>query len=173
MAKPKKSKRFKYNLEKVLHYRGIKEKQEQDKFAKAEEKFKEEREKEVELKDFQQEKYSELRESMSGGHTLDFANLNMRRAHLENLKEKVTEQEKVREEAEEKKDEQREVLIGAVKDRKILDKDKEKKNVQWKDIMKKEETKFLDDVATIGYDRNRRETKRIKEEKEERDSNRD
>jgi len=149
--KPKKSKRFKYNLETVLKYRQIRETQEQEKFTKARKKYESELEKEEKIKKFQKEKYLELAEKMSAGHVIDFQQVLMRRSHLDDLKGKVIEQEKSREEAEKKKEEQREELVKAVKDRKIMDKDKEKKRDAWKDLIKKEEGKFLDEIASIGF----------------------
>ena len=56
----------------------------------------------------------------------------MRKAHLEQLKEDIIEQVEVREKAEEEKDVQREALVQAMKDKKILEEDKEKKRDMWK-----------------------------------------
>ena len=153
--KPKKSKRFDYNLQAVLKYREIKEKQEQEKFSKAEQKFKEEKKKEEEIKEFQKEKYHELREELSDGE-IDFHQVQVRKGHLEVLKEDVIEQERLRNEAEQKKDDQREVLVQSVKEKKVLEKDKEKKKDKWRVFMNKEEGKFLDDVGGIGNERKRR-----------------
>ena len=47
---PKKSKRFKYNLQSALNFRERKETQEQDKYNKAEQKFNEELSKEERMK---------------------------------------------------------------------------------------------------------------------------
>ncbi|MBT5856304.1 hypothetical protein HOH87_06710 [bacterium] len=158
MAKtPKKSKRFLYNLKSVLKYREIRETQEQDKFNAAERKFIEEKKKEDELKNQQSSEYTELRGRMSEGATIDFQQVQMRRAHLDILKDKVVEQEKVRVDAETAKEDQREELVKAVKDKKILEKDKEKKRESWKEVMKKEDVKFMDEISSIGFLRKRRE----------------
>ena len=149
--KPTKSKRFKYNLNAVLKIRKIRENQEQEKFAEAKKKAEEEKRKEEELKYRQNAEYDELRHRMSTGQVGDVGDIMRRKAHLETLKVKVDDQIKVREEAEEKREEQREVLVSAVKDRKIMERDKEKKRVVWKKFMDKEEAKFLDDIATVGY----------------------
>ena len=156
--KPKKSKRFIYNLQSVLKYRNIREDQEKEAFGKAEQKYKEELKKEEEIKHFQTEKYSELRGQISDGKSIDFQQVLMRKSHLEVLKGQVEEQEKTREEAEEKKEEKREDLVKAVKDRKILDKDKEKKKEQWEKVMKKAEEEFLNEVATIAHVRKNKES---------------
>ena len=151
MAKPpEKSNKFKYNLQNVLQFRELRETQEQEKFVKAQQEFQSEKQKEDELKDFQNQKYTELHNEMASGQ-IDFQQIFMRRSHLDIVKEQVIEQEKVREDAEEKKDHQREELVKAVKDKEILEKDKEKKRDQWKDLMKKEENKFLDEISAIGF----------------------
>ncbi|MFC1617524.1 flagellar export protein FliJ [Candidatus Margulisiibacteriota bacterium] len=159
MTKPKKGNRFKYNLAAVLKVREIRETQEQEKFKQAEKKYLEEEKKEKEIKDFQQEKYSELRKTISPGSTIsNFQEVLMRKSHLEILKDKVIEQERVKEEAEEIKEDQRDQLIKAVKDKKIMEKDQERKKGQWKKLMDKEHGKFLDEIAGIGHERKRRES---------------
>jgi flagellar protein FliJ len=157
--KPKKSKRFTYNLQSVLKYRNIREDQEKEAFSKAEQKYKEELTKEEKIKHFQSEKYTELRGQISDGKSIDFQQVLMRKSHLEVLKGQVEDQEKSREEAEDKKEEKREDLVKAVKDRKILDKDKEKKKEQWQKVMKKVEEEFLNEVATIAHVRKNKQSK--------------
>jgi len=152
---PKKTKRFAYNLETVLNYRTIRETQEREKFHKARRQFLEEQRKEREIKDFQQEKYVELAAQIAAGTTIDFQQIIMRRTHLETVKQQVIDQEKAREEAEQKKEEQRKELVKSAKDKKILDRDKEKKRGVWKKFMNKEEGKFLDEIATIKFARDK------------------
>jgi hypothetical protein len=158
MSTPKKSKRFNYSLQTVLKVREIREKQEQEKFKEAEKVLQEEIKKEKEIKDFQNAKYNELTNIMSGkdGHT-DLQNVIMRKSHLEVVKEQVLQQEKVKEEAEEKKEDQRKNVVKAVKDTKIIEKDKENKRKVWKKIMDKEEGKFLDDISAVAYEKKRRD----------------
>ena len=73
MAKtPKKGKRFRYNLEKVLKFRNTKETLEQEQFNKDQQAFLEEQEKERKIKAFQQEKYDELAQGIGEGKTIDF-----------------------------------------------------------------------------------------------------
>ena len=57
-------------------------------------------------------------------------------------------------------EEQRDVLVQSVKERKVLDKDKEKKKDLWKKMMGKEESKFMDEIGGIGQERQRREQQR-------------
>ena len=44
-----------------------------------------------------------------------------------------------------------------MRDKEILEKDKEKKREQWKGLMRKVEDEFMGEIATIGYERQRRE----------------
>ena len=120
---PKKSKRFEYNLESALGFRELRETQEQDKFNKAEQKFKEELSKEERMKDQEKSEHSGLLGEISEGKTIDFQQVMMRKAHLEQLKAEIVEQVEVRETAEKEKDDQREALIQAMKDKKILEED--------------------------------------------------
>jgi len=154
----RKNKKFEYNLDSVLRVRNIRKKQEEEQFNKAQLRLREEKRKEEELKDFQKQKYNELREMMEAGSTIEnFQHVLLRKSHLELLKEKVDGQEKIREEAEEKRDDQRVKLVAAVKNEKIIEKDKENKKEVWKKVLAKEQTKSLDDIATIGYIRRKRE----------------
>lgn len=167
MAKPpKKSKRFQYNLQSALEFRELRETQEQDKFNKAEQKYKDELSKEERLKDQEKSEHHGLLEQISEGQTIDFQQVMMRKAHLEQLKHEIVEQVDVREKAEEEKDQQREALVQAMKDKKILEEDKEKKRDMWKKIMKKEEMKFLDEIASIGFaNRTRLENEELERKK--------
>jgi len=158
MSKPEKSKSFKYNLLSVLKVRQIHEKQEQEKFQVAERKFDEEKKKEDKIKDFQKQKYHELRELFGSGEVIsDFHEVLMRKSHLDIVKEQVQEQERLRQEAERLKDEQRQRLIKAAIDKKIMEKDQEKKKIAWKGVMEKEETKFFDDISSIRFHQQKRE----------------
>ena len=153
---PKKSKRYRYNLESVLKVRAIREKQEQDLYAKALQKVEDEKQKARRLEQQERENYDILLELMTGR----VQNLNlivMRKYHLERLKEQIVEQEQVVIEAEKAADTQRQKLVVAMRDKKIMEKDKEKKKMAWRKFMDKEDGKFLDDIATIGYQHRRRE----------------
>jgi hypothetical protein len=88
MSKAKKSKRFQYPLETLLKVREIREKQEQEKFQKAEEKVAEELRKEEEIKNIQAQAYLELQEMMIGDNIPDMNIIQLRKHQLENLKEK-------------------------------------------------------------------------------------
>ncbi len=156
MAAPQKGKRFRYNLETVLKVRGIHEKAEQEKFSEADKKLQEEAEKERKIKDFQTEKYYELRDAMSG-EISNFQAVLMRKSHLDLLKQKVEDQEQLRVQAEQEKEIQREKLVQAMKEKKIIEKDKDKKNVLWKRWREKEQNKFLDDIATVRFEHQRRD----------------
>lgn len=158
MSKAKKSKRFQYPLETLLKVREIREKQEQEKFQKAEEKVAKELKKEEEIKNIQAQAYLELQEMMIGNNIPDMNIIQLRKHQLENLKEKVAEQVQARESAEKERDEQRENLNKAIKERKIIEKDKEKTKEKWRKIMDKEDAKFMDDIAGINYSKRLRES---------------
>ena len=166
---PKKSKRFQYNLESALNFRELRETQEQDKFNKAEQKYMEELGKEERMKNQERVENAGLVSELSEGKTIDFQQVMMRKAHLEQLKGEIIEQVEVRETAEKEKEDQRDVLIQAMKDKKILEEDKEKKREMWKNIMKKEEMKFLDEIASIAFSKKVRaseeEAERLKKKK--------
>lgn len=146
MQKPKKSKKFIYNLRTVHKVRVIFEKIEKEKFAKAVQEYELQLKKEKEMKDYEKNQQKQLADKLTGD--LDFATILHRQHFLKKYKIDVLEQEEKRKEADQKKEEQRERLIHAIKDRKILDKDKENKRKSWRKLMDKEETKFLDDITT-------------------------
>lgn len=157
MAKVEKSKRFKYALESVLKFRKHRESLEQEKYQALVQLAIQEKQKEEEMKAFQAAKYMELRELMTGQHALPDTQIIMqRKAHLERLQEDIDKQVQKVKDAENKRDKQRLVLVDAVKDKKIMEKDKEKKRDMWKELMKKEEAKFMDEISSIGFVRKKR-----------------
>ncbi|MCP4050809.1 MAG: hypothetical protein GY730_08905 [bacterium] len=158
MARPEKSKRFKYRLKTVLKVRDIREKQAQDKFHEALKAAEEEKRKEDEVKAVQNQQYMELSDIMSGKSDVgmtDMQQVMVRTAHLDVLKVKVVEQEKKREEADKEKEVKREELVHKIKEKKIIEIDKENKREEWKKFMDKEEGKFLDDISSVGFERRR------------------
>jgi len=153
MSKAKKSKVFRYQLDTVLKVREIRVQQEQEKFKKAEEKLKAEIEKEEEMKKVQQEAYTELHKLMSSYQLPDMNIIKIRKVHLERMDEQVKEQTEKRKEAEKERDNAREALHKAIKERKIIEKDKEKTREKWRKIMDKEDSKFMDDIAGIRFNK--------------------
>lgn len=157
MAKPKKGRRFEYNLETVLKVRKIREEQEKEKFALAMRKLQEEQEKLKRMVDFKEEKHDELKDVISPGRKIkNFSEIIMRQSHLDKVKKDIVKQDEVKKEAEAKKEEQRQVLEKKMKEKKIIEKDKEKKKVEWRKIIDVEETKFLDDIASSRFTREKR-----------------
>ncbi|NDC82098.1 hypothetical protein EB093_00330 [bacterium] len=153
MSKAQKSKRFRYQLETLLKVRSIRERQAQEAFQKAEQAYQDELKREEELKEFERIKYEELRDIMAGNTPLaDVQMIMIRKAHLETVREQVQQQEERTKSAEAFKEQKRNELIGAVRNRKIIDKDKEKTRDAWRKIMTKEDNKFLDDIAVIGFE---------------------
>ncbi|MDR2431880.1 MAG: flagellar FliJ family protein [Candidatus Margulisbacteria bacterium] len=158
MKKPKKSKRFEYNLKTVLKVREIYERIEKEKFAEAQRKYLEELEREKKMKEYEMQQQRALKNNLTG--SIDFAGVLHRQQFLKKYKVDVNEQENKTKEADQRKEEQRERLVKSMKDRKILDKDKEHKRQAWVKLMNREETKFLDDIATAKYFRVMDEKKR-------------
>eukprot|EP01047_Picozoa_sp_COSAG01_P000386 COSAG01_NODE_7_length_54400_cov_1218.054935_10_plen_163_part_00 len=156
MSKPKKSRRFEYQMEALLKVRGIRKKQEQDKFDKAEQVLLAEQRKEQELIAQEEAVYADLMAKMNSDRFPGVHFIQQRKAYIEFIKEKIIEQTKVREEAEKKRDEQREALIKAVKEEKVIEKDKENTREAWRKLMLKEEGKFLDEIAVIGFENKKR-----------------
>lgn len=157
MAKPKKGKKFDYNLEAVLRVRKIHEEMEKEKFATTVRKLEEEQNRLNEMVDFKEEKHDELKDVMSPGKKIkNFSQIIMRQSHLDKVKKDIVQQDEVKKEAETKKEEQRQVLESKMKEKKVIEKDKEKKKVQWKKMVEIEETKFLDDIATSRHTRKKR-----------------
>ena len=160
MTKAKKAKQFRYSLDALLKVRGIREEQEKEKFKESERRLIEERRKEEEIKVFEKEKYEELKGMMSGGAALpDVQQIVMRKAHLEKVRETLATQEEAVKTAEIKKEDQRKQMVLAMVEKKIIDKDKSKTRRAWRKIMDKEEGKFLDDIAVIGYENRSRKKK--------------
>jgi len=150
MRKAKKSKHFEYNLRTVLKVRNIFERIEKEKFAEAQRKYLEELKKEEEMHEYERQQQVQLRNKLTG-QIDDFASVMHRHQFLKKYKEDVVVQENKTKEADQRKEEQRERLIKAIKDRKIIDKDKEHKKEAWQKLMNREETKFLDDISTTRF----------------------
>jgi flagellar FliJ protein len=155
MRKPKKSKQFEYNLHTVLKVRNIFERVEKEKFAETQKEYLKQLQKEEEMKNYEKQQQLQLRERLTG-KIEDFASVLHRHEYLKKYKGDVIKQEEKTKEADQKKEEQRERLIKAVKDRKILDKDKEHKKTAWTKMMNREETKFLDDISTAHFNREKK-----------------
>ena len=146
-------KKFKYGLNPVLKVRAIKEKKEQEKFAEKKRSYMTEKEKEEAIELNKKSKEEELRGVFAKGPISNFAKVLQRRGHLDVLKddldkqiEKVIESSKVLEE-------QRARLVIAMKDKKVMEKHRERKVDEYKKMMQQMETKFLDEIATERFKR--------------------
>ncbi len=148
MAKPKPGKRFKYDLESVLKVRGIKEKKEQEKFAEKQVEYIKQKQKEETIKQEKKHKEEELRNVFKRGPITNFEKVLRRKAHLEVLKDDLDNQVEKVIEASSALEEQRAHLVASMKDKKIMEKHKEKKLDEYKKIMQDLEMKFLDEIAT-------------------------
>ncbi|MFH0886780.1 MAG: flagellar FliJ family protein [bacterium] len=147
-----KDKKFKYRLETVLKVRGIKEKKEQEEFAKKQRAYLEEKRKEEQIDNEKKAKSGELRTILKKGPISDFERVMRRRSHLGVLKDQLDTQIEEVKKAQEKVDKQRENLIDAMKNRKIIEKDKEHKFKSYDKEMKKLEGDFLDEIATVRHE---------------------
>lgn len=148
MAKPKAGKKFNYGLETVLKVRGIREKKEQEKFAEKKRDYLKEKEIEEEIKEEKKGKEEELRGVFRRGPISDFAKVMRRRAHLDVLKDDLDEQVEKVIEASKLLEVQRAQLVEAMKDKKIMEKHKERKLDEYNKIMQDLELKFMDEIAT-------------------------
>ena len=148
MAEPKAGKKFKYDLDTVLKVRGIREKKEQEKFAEKRREFQKEKEREDEIEREKRGKEEELRGVFRKGPISNFEKVMRRRSHLDVLKDNLDEQVEKVIEANRLLEEQRSKLIEAVKDKKIMEKHREKKLDQYNKLMQDLESKFMDEIAT-------------------------
>lgn len=147
MSKVKKSKRFKYNLASALRVRIIRETLQKEEVTKAKRKVEEEKQKLKTIQDDQQIEHDKIMEMYTGKLALDLSEVKLRKFRMEQLKVKEDEQQIAVDQAVANVTEEEKKLIKAVKDRKILEKDREKKQKLWKRLMEKEDTKFLDDIS--------------------------
>lgn len=152
MAKPKGGKKFKYDLEAVLKVRGIREKKEQEKFAEKNREFLAQKEKEEAIKQEKLGKENELRNVFRQGPISNFEKVLRRKAHLEVLKDDLDQQVEKVIEASKNLEEQRARLVSSMKDKKIIEKHKERKLDEYKKIMQDLETKFIDEIATQRFE---------------------
>lgn len=153
MAKPKPGKKFKYDLSAVLKVREIKERKEQEKFAEKNQAYLSEKEREARIAAEKRGKEEDLRNVFRKGPISDFSRVMRRRAHLDVLKDDLDQQVEKVIEASKKLEEQRVHLVEAMKDKKIMEKHKEKKLDEYKKIMNDLETKFMDEIATQRFKR--------------------
>ncbi|MFC1559484.1 flagellar export protein FliJ [Candidatus Margulisiibacteriota bacterium] len=151
--KAKPGKKFKYGLGPVLKVRGIKERQEKETFAKKQKEYFDEKEKEDQLEEDQAVKQGELRDIVKQGPISNFERVLRRRAHLSVLKKDIEEQVEKVIDATKKLEQQRSKLMDAMKDKKIMEKDKSNRLKEYDELMKQLEIKFLDEVATQRFKR--------------------
>ncbi len=162
MAKEiKPGKKFQYALESVLKVKQIREKKEQEKFALRQKEYYEEKMKEQRIQDTKKAQAEEFKKLVSKGTIPDFNSVLTRRQHLIVLKDELDQQIEKVIEASQKMEKQREKLLEAMKERKIIDKDKENKKKQYDEVMKQYEIKFLDEIATLRFSRDKGQEKVI------------
>ena len=150
MARPQKPGKFKYQLETVLKVRGIKEKREQETFGERQREYRTEKEKEEKIEAEKRRRAAELKGMMAKGPT-HVDQIIRRTAHLSKVKEDLVAQAEKVAEANQKMEDQRVNLVRAMKERKIIDKDKEKKHETYNQMMKKLEMQFIDELASLRF----------------------
>ncbi|MAH80529.1 MAG: hypothetical protein CMP39_02450 [Rickettsiales bacterium] len=153
MSKPKKGNKFVYSLETLKKYRDIKEKKQQEELIKAEQVVKEEQQKEIEFVAEQNNHYAYFEDILASDEIPSLDIIQMNQVHMKKLQEKVNTQKEEVKKAEEHKDEQKEKLVEATKEKKIIDKDREKTREKWKKMMDKLDAQFLDELGTIKFAR--------------------
>lgn len=155
MVKKVKAGKFKYSLDTVLKVRGIREKKEQEKFAEKKRDYLKEKEEEDALRGKKRSEEDTIRGEFKKGPISDFEKVMRRHAHLGILKKDIeTQVEKVIE-ASKVLEDQREKLVSAMKDKEIIKKDKEKTIKKYTKLMQDLEIKFLDEIATQKFTRNK------------------
>ena len=153
MPKEQTGGRFIYPLETVLKVRGIKERKEKERFAEKERDYNTEKEKEEKLEAEKSNKEGELKSIIKKGPISQFEKVLRRHAHLGVLKKDIDDQIEKVIDASKKLEAQRSKLIESMKDRKIIEKNKEHKLDEYKEVMKNLEIKFLDEIATERFKR--------------------
>ena len=160
MAKEvKPGKKFKYPLQTVLKVRDIREKKEQEQFAEKKRVYLTEKEKEEQLKTKKRNEQDEIRQAFSKGPVSDFEKVLHRHAHMGIITGEIEKQVEQVIKASQTLEDQREKLLKAMKDKKIIEKDKENKLKGYTKAMQDMEIKFLDEIATQRFirDKNERE----------------
>ena len=153
MSKPKIGNKFVYSLETLKKYRDINEKKQQEELIKAEQVVKEEQQKEIEFVAEQNNHYAYFEDILASDEIPSLDIIQMNQVHMKKLQEKVNTQKEEVKKAEEHKDEQKEKLVEATKEKKIIDKDREKTREKWKKMMDKLDAQFLDELGTIKFAR--------------------
>jgi flagellar protein FliJ len=145
--------RFKYNLETVLKVRNIKEKKEKEKFAEKQQEYVAEKTKEEKMEEDKREKEVELKGIIKKGPITQFEKVLRRHAHLGVLKKDIDDQIEKVIDASQKLEDQRGKLIESMKERKVIEKNKEHRLDEYNEMMKNLEIKFLDEIATQRFKR--------------------
>ena len=145
--------RFNYSLETVLKVRGIRERKEKEKFAEKQRDYMTEKQKEEDLKENKREKEGELKGIIKKGPISQFEKVLRRHAHLGVLKKDIDDQIEKVIDASKRLESQRTKLIESMKDRKIIEKNREHRLDDYNKLMKDLEIKFLDEIATTRFKR--------------------
>lgn len=149
----KPGKKFRYDLETVLKVRKIKEKKEQEEFAKRTRDYMTEKEKQEKIEREKQDREKELRSILGKGPIQGFERVMQRKMHLGILKDERDKQEKKTDEANERLEAQRQSLVTSMKDRKVMERHRENTLKKYQHLMRQVEGKTLDETAVLRHAR--------------------
>jgi flagellar FliJ protein len=149
MASPK----FKYSLETVLKVKNIRERREKERFAEKHRDYLSEKQKEEQMEQEKVTREGELKHIIKKGPISEFEKVLRRHAHLGYLKKGIDDQVEKVIDASKKLEEQRSALVDSMRDRKIIEKNKQHKLEEFKEELKNMEIKFLDEIATQRFKR--------------------
>lgn len=145
---------FKFKLQIVLDVKEKREEEEKEKLAKL---FKLKADEEAVLAKLEREKFDtleELKEKQKTGG-INVEKIKMYHAHLKKLDHRITNQKLRLTEIDIAIDKQREALLEATKEKKTFEKLKEKHYDEWLKELDAEERKFIDELATIRFARDK------------------
>jgi len=151
MAKEMKPGKFKYTLETVLKVKNIRERKEKEKFAEKQRDYLTEKQMEERMEQEKKSKEGELKNIIHKGPISEFEKVMRRHAHLGVLKKGIDDQIEKVIDASKKLEEQRTNLVESMKERKIIEKNKEHQLGAYKEMMKQLEINFLDEIATTRF----------------------
>lgn len=153
----KAGKKFIYGLETVLKVRNIREKREKEKFVTRQKEYYDEKMKEQQIENEKRTQAETLKDMVKKGEISSFPKVLARREHLNILKDQLDMQIEKVVEASQNLEQQREKLLESMKERQIIERDKDNKRKIYNELMKKLEIGFLDEIATLRFGRKKLE----------------
>jgi len=140
-------KKFKFNLETLIKVRKIKEDKEKKRYADLVKELSKANDDLTNLNQQVVNVYETHEKDLEQSRSIEFVKEGF--SFLEALKDKIKLQKNLLLKRQESVSKQREILLGAVKQRKIIEKHKEKKFEEYKSNSRKQETRILDEITEI------------------------